>query len=450
MMIEQYLNNYVEDHSNKTNNISPKYAELWLYSAFRELQIVWSKLHCGKGADGKDEDNDRRKHAGITSAIVEFIWTYGFESMKNVSIDAKFAETMSMIRAVGGEGIGWKSTCHYLLDYSMLLLSYTDHKQELMRLHSLHGFDKNEALLMSERIQMPKVVFKPVRELTGLTVESIEVTKRFTKTDWRDLFIEGTVPVVLRNWCRHHGWSTDSLVDRMATEPSIIRRFVPVELGKAYNDSKTWGQGIIQIREYLKYLQNMAEITTADDNETNKGAKMAYMAQFDFIEHLNLSNEYPSLRKIILDEKDTDEVRLKRLAWLGPKTAFTPLHTDPYCNFVVQINGYKYWRFYAPKYTNGMYPYKDANDCKKLSNTSRIIEDFYLGFNPEENSKYFQSKWPELYNIGDDYIEAILGPGDALYFPKGWWHTVSNLTTPVFMMNHWFLNFEDLIDHIEG
>jgi len=451
-MIDSYLKNSVDPTDILNSNhfrITSKYIEAWLRTALRELQVIWSALHCGKDADLKKEDENRRKHANLTCLIVKFISTCGFEKMKDVTIDVKFAESVPLIKSIDGTGIGWKSTCHYLLDYSMLLLSYDDHKKELMELHSLHEFDKKEIVPTKERIQIPKVIFQPVRALTGLQIEEIEVTKRFSKQDWFDLFVEGIVPVVLRNWCSYHEWSTNSVADRMAYDPSIIRRFVPIELGKAYNDTKSWGQGVIQIREYLKYLRKMSDLMSDDNSDETRGVKMAYMAQYDFVEHLNLSKDYPSLRNIILEDKDFDEIQIKRLAWLGPKTAYTPLHKDPYCNFVVQINGYKYWRFYAPKHAEGMYPFTDANDGTKLSNTSQIIEDFYLGFNPEDNAQYFKTIWPKLYNIGNDYIEAILGPGDALYFPRGWWHTVSNLTTPSFMMNHWFLNFEELIDRYE-
>ena len=34
------------------------------------------------------------------------------------------------------------------------------------------------------------------------------------------------------------------------------------------------------------------------------------------------------------------------------------------------------------------------------------------------------------------HFDAILGPGDALFIPKGWWHYVRALT-PSFSVNFW-------------
>ena len=35
------------------------------------------------------------------------------------------------------------------------------------------------------------------------------------------------------------------------------------------------------------------------------------------------------------------------------------------------------------------------------------------------------------------FTEAVLGPGDALFIPAGWWHYVRSLSTS-FSVNYWF------------
>ena len=35
------------------------------------------------------------------------------------------------------------------------------------------------------------------------------------------------------------------------------------------------------------------------------------------------------------------------------------------------------------------------------------------------------------------HLDAVLGPGDALYIPAGWWHYVRSIT-PSFTVNFWF------------
>lgn len=36
-----------------------------------------------------------------------------------------------------------------------------------------------------------------------------------------------------------------------------------------------------------------------------------------------------------------------------------------------------------------------------------------------------------------EYVDVVLGPGDSLYMPSGWWHYVRSLT-PSNSVNFWF------------
>ena len=35
-----------------------------------------------------------------------------------------------------------------------------------------------------------------------------------------------------------------------------------------------------------------------------------------------------------------------------------------------------------------------------------------------------------------EYVEAVIGPGDVLYIPTGWWHYVKSLSTSISIAFH--------------
>ena len=48
----------------------------------------------------------------------------------------------------------------------------------------------------------------------------------------------------------------------------------------------------------------------------------------------------------------------------------------------------------------------------------------------------FEERWPQFAKV-EGCCEAVLGPGDALYVPKGWWHYVRSLS-PSFSVSFWW------------
>ena len=45
---------------------------------------------------------------------------------------------------------------------------------------------------------------------------------------------------------------------------------------------------------------------------------------------------------------------------------------------------------------------------------------------------WLRHDYPQLTASERPY-ECTIGPGDLLYFPKGWWHAIINVGTTVFM-----------------
>ena len=243
------------------------------------------------------------------------------------------------------------------------------------------------------------------------------------------------------------------------------RRLVPVEIGRSYTD-EGWGQKILSFQEFMERYM-LERPSPATNEEKEQAQARGYLAQHD------LFAQIPSLRADIAipdycytspapqpsnpaNVKAVDELEEPLLnAWFGPAGTISPLHTDPYHNILSQVVGYKYVRLYAPEETPRLYPRGSEGDGIDMSNTSQVDLDEAMaiwpeiscwgptggtnvpntGSNEEDEKEDVSGRHPQFRQA--KYAEAVLGPGECLYIPTGWWHYVRSLT-PSFSVSFWW------------
>lgn len=248
------------------------------------------------------------------------------------------------------------------------------------------------------------------------------------------------------------------------------RRLVPIETGRSYTDSG-WGQRITSFGDFIStYMLNSSDARHVGDVPNDTG----YLAQHDLFAQIPALRADISIPDYCYSAPDPylpsniDKVATQRLedpllnAWFGPKGTISPLHTDPYHNVLAQVVGSKYVRCYKPEMTKWVYP-RGKEEGVDMGNTSLVDLDEAMELFPEigvkrlrfetkedgeehetdgeegqdleQRRREFESSFPGFKEA--EYVEAVLGPGDCLYLPPGWWHYVKSLS-PSFSVSFWF------------
>ncbi|PVH87172.1 Clavaminate synthase-like protein [Cadophora sp. DSE1049] len=125
--------------------------------------------------------------------------------------------------------------------------------------------------------------------------------------------------------------------------------------------------------------------------------------------------------------------------WLGIPPTYTPLHKDPNPNLFVQLAGRKRVRIFEPRVGGGIY--RDVQGRIGMGGFgggqmrgSEMMEG-------PEREALWEAVWgdPDNTEGRDGGFEAIVGPGDAVFIPKGWWHSFRSVGEGVTgSVNWWF------------
>lgn len=224
---------------------------------------------------------------------------------------------------------------------------------------------------------------------------------------------------VIDDWPALQKWSKPAYLLRLTVGG---RRLVPVEIGKNYMDVD-WSQEIMSFGEYLeKYIFHPV-------------GQLGYIAQHDLLSQMPAllgditTPDYCWTQYHTLSDEQYEHTEVPLMnAWLGPAGTRTPIHHDRYHNVFCQVVGYKYVRLFPPEEGPKLYPEGMTELGVDMSNTSRV--DFAYATRTAHYNEY------PLFRMAQ-YQEVILGPGDCLYIPVGWWHFVESLTIS-FSVSFWW------------
>jgi len=304
------------------------------------------------------------------------------------------------------------------------------------QLENLIEDDNDTDIATTFRVARPKALQTQFHIARANKPESFACFQSWLNNTRKPLIIPGT----MAEWPATQRWQNPHYLLGLTLGG---RRLVPVEVGKSYTD-EDWAQRIMAFRDFMQtYL-------LPDQPEA-----IGYLAQHDLFAQIPaLKNDVMVPDYCYTTPPEADEMALKTAglanvkhidepllnAWLGPKGTKTPLHTDPYHNILCQIVGYKYVRLYAPSETPKVYPLGIDGKGVNMENTSRVDVSHFrsrsLGGSTDLDAIRVAGKVFPLFKDAK-YQEAILGPGECLYIPLGWWHYVESLSTS-FSVSFWW------------
>ncbi|KAH0343129.1 Clavaminate synthase-like protein, partial [Aureobasidium melanogenum] len=328
----------------------------------------------------------------------------------------------------------------HLLDMAIILTGAPRHRQLILSI-----FDSLQHFLDPDEHKDIAKTF-PVAQIPQSQIDTFTRVQRLDFLQFQQHLDTKTTPIIIKGVIDE--WPAIDTTDRCWNDPSYLlkatlggRRLVPVELGRSYTDDG-WSQRIMTFAEYMKshLLQPKQELT-------------GYLAQHDLFSQVPcLSADTNTPDYCYTDPppaksfSSTVEVETLheplRNAWLGPAGTISPLHTDPYHNILCQVVGYKYVRLYAPTQTEKLYPRGIDETGVNMENTSHVdislVKKLYAPGEQDHvdgTKEQFEEQFPLF---GDaECIEGVLGPGECLYIPVGWWHYVESLSTS-FSMSFWW------------
>lgn len=110
--------------------------------------------------------------------------------------------------------------------------------------------------------------------------------------------------------------------------------------------------------------------------------------------------------------------------WIGQAPTYTPLHRDPNPNLFVQLAGSKVIRLFKPETGRAIFAAvqeKIGGDASENMRGEEMMQS-------AEKDALEEAVWGEYANHDGAAYQAELNGGDALFIPKGWWHSVKGVS----------------------
>jgi hypothetical protein len=107
--------------------------------------------------------------------------------------------------------------------------------------------------------------------------------------------------------------------------------------------------------------------------------------------------------------------------WLGLEPTYSPLHRDPNPNLFYQLCGSKHFRLLPP--TAGDRLFRQIQSILGGRCSSRIRDSTMMD---GPGSDLIHSKVWGPDDPTEEVVGACLSPGDSIFIPKGWWHSVKS------------------------
>ena len=243
-----------------------------------------------------------------------------------------------------------------------------------------------------------------------------------------------TLPAYER-WFRHASPSFSSSSSDLHVEylrEHAAEALVPLELTRLpaqtthnNNDAPTFARFHAPLNLFLDWIQ-LGEV---------ESPTRLYLAQCQFLDIPQvLRDDLPT--PSLVSEAGRGDVYDANV-WIGLPPTYTPLHRDPNPNLFVQLAGQKVVRLLPPDDGLALF----ASVRRSLGRSSDWEAAVFRGdemMQGDEMVLLDHAVWKEdTAATAKESYEAHLGPGDGLFIPKGWWHSIKGIGNGVTASVSW-------------
>ncbi|CAD0083272.1 unnamed protein product [Aureobasidium vineae] len=212
---------------------------------------------------------------------------------------------------------------------------------------------------------------------------------------------------------------------------------VPLEIT---NKDGTFAQIHQPLQFFLEYVVS-SQVRVAARSLTISSASELETKASIYLAQASLSD----LPSSLLEDLPTPELVLKAgkgdvydtSIWLGRAPTYTPLHRDPNPNLFVQLAGKKQVRLFKPDVGNAIFYHVQTTIGGAANATMRGAEMM----EGAERTALEQAVWNPSSGAFwmSQGLQCEVGPGDGLFIPKGWWHSIKGVGQGMIgSVNWWF------------
>lgn len=233
------------------------------------------------------------------------------------------------------------------------------------------------------------------------------------------------IPAITK-WFKESGRGSDSTRKPVCLNRNYLNSFqetiLPLEYSRLSSIEPQDGQGDIFHRAeapfglFLAWAQN----ATAETSDRFYLAQ-APLSSFPPILQADIPTPIDLLRKV--GKGDVYDTNI----WMGFPPTYTPLHSDPNPNLLVQLAGSKVVRLLSPN--DGLKVYVQTQESIGNENGSAKFRGDEM-MKGKEKVLLEARIWCDG-KIGRDRLEvgyeARLERGDGIYIPQGWWHSIKGV-----------------------
>lgn len=470
-------------------------------AVYRQMQrIAELVVHSGCYTTQRSSDSIFLDLSAVTQLCDQKFVTYNYDNIPSIwraiYIDAQLIRALHVLKALGIHlKVAHLERCIRNLDLALIVAGAASTSKGqlchdlIIRLQSmlseLEQYNSHKPESYDNDCSPPRKRFRTAKVecwSPGLseTIQADSLIREFAfgeAPSFMDLAAPDTsvrlTPFIVRAYAQEAGWSAvQSSMNKSApgswsSMEHLLQmagpgRVVPVEVGANYI-RKDWGQDVMLWSDFLRHCRwdETEQVSGARGDQISNALSprqpLIYMAQHD------LTSQFPALERdyMLPDYVYTSPSPCKECPiyappatsngvitnlWIGPAGTVSPPHYDPFYNCFVQAVGFKeVW--VAPPHcrpSNEMTGshsrrYGDSTtiepEASSGTDTTTCITEALMQNTADIDVFETLEAVPPFVRAAAS--KAILGPGDLLYMPPGWWHSLRSMTRS-FSVSTWF------------